>query len=404
MHPQNLDRALLDNLVPLVPELARPLPRRARVAILGGGIIGVFIAYHLAAAGVRDVVLLERDRLGSGSSAKPLGGVRAAFSDPGNIVLGRRSLEFFERVERDFRADIGLRQVGYLFLARTPEEFAALQESAEVQRSYDNEVRIVTPAEAASINPFLEAEALVGAAFTPRDGYVQPARVVAAFAAEAERHGAAVFEHTEVLGLGAHDDAVEIRTQRGSITVETVIIAAGAWSTALGAQLGVHLPIEPVRRQIGFTPQLDTPHPTVPFTLDLSTTLYFHNHRNGLLLGISNQEQPGFQRSFSYNWTTEFDRAAEIIAPSLARQPLESGWAGLYENTPDHNALIGRDEHLPSVLYATGFSGHGLLQGPAVGELIRDLYLGRESFLDPAPFSARRFSGDRSVLSELHII
>ena len=129
----------------------------------------------------------------------------------------------------------------------------------------------------------------------------------------------------------------------------------------------------------------------MPFTLDLSTTLYFHNYRNGLLLGISNRdEEPGLCREFSYGWTRAFDEAAAVVAPTLADQPLVGGWAGLYENTPDHNAMIGRPT-VPGVFYATGFSGHGFLQGPAVGEIIRDLYLDREPFLDPRPFSADRF-------------
>jgi sarcosine oxidase subunit beta len=141
----------------------------------------------------------------------------------------------------------------------------------------------------------------------------------------------------------------------------------------------------------------------VPFTLDLSTTLYFHNYRNGLLLGISNaDEEPGFCREFSYGWTRAFDAAAAIVAPPLVGQPLVGGWAGLYENTPDHNALIGRAE-VPGVLYATGFSGHGFLQGPAVGEIVRDLYLERQPFLDPTPFSADRF-GTGALLNEVHII
>ena len=394
----------LDNCVPLRPTIDGPIPRRASTVVLGGGIMGVCIAYELAAAGVTDVVLVERDTLGSGSSAKPLGGVRATFSDPGNIVLGRRSLDTFERMEREWGEDIGLRQVGYLFLCRTEAELAAVEASARVQNSLGCDSRIVSPREAAEINPFLAPDALVGASFSPRDGYAQPSKVVGAYARAATRLGVRILEHTEVVGLEADAGGVDVCTQRGVIRADSIVIAAGAWSDRLGQMLGVNLPIEAVRRQIGFTPQRATPHPTVPFTLDLSTTMYFHNHRNGMLLGISNPEDPGFQRSFSYNWVCEFDRAAEVIAPELAHQPLEAGWAGLYENTPDHNAMIGRDARLPQVFYATGFSGHGFLQGPAVGELVRDLYLERESFLDAAPFSADRFAGTQARLAELHII
>ncbi len=383
----------------------QPLPAHAEVVVIGGGIMGVSIAHHLAEAGVDDVLVVERDTLGSGSSAKPVGGVRATFSDANNVLLGRRSLEAFEAFEQRFATPIGLRQVGYLFLCRTVAELAAVEESVALQNRLGCASRMIGPAEAYALNPFLEPSRLLGASFSPRDGYAEPSRVIAGYAAAARRNQVLFAEHTEVLEVdtdaaGRH----RITTQRGVVSAGTVIIAAGAWSTALGAALGVHLPIQPVRRQIGFTAQQVEAPPTVPFTLDLSTTLYFHNHGHGMLLGISNpDEEPGLCREFSYGWTRAFDAAAAEVAPSLARRPLVGGWAGLYENTPDHNALIGR-AGTGSVLYATGFSGHGFLQGPAVGEIIRDLYLGREPFLDPSPFSAERFSDRRALLHEVHII
>jgi len=163
--------------------------------------------------------------------------------------------------------------------------------------------------------------------------------------------------------------------------------------------------VEPVRRQIGLTPQGVRTWPTVPFTLDLSTTLYFHNHGSGLLFGISDPAQePGFGRDFSREWLPAFDRAAEVVAPALARLDMEDGWAGLYENTPDHNALIGRSPDVPGFSYATGFSGHGFLQAPAVGEVVRDLLLDRPPVVDPTPFRLERFADAEALVREVHII
>jgi sarcosine oxidase, subunit beta len=188
------------------------------------------------------------------------------------------------------------------------------------------------------------------------------------------------------------------------VRTDTVICAAGAWSQRIGEMAGVFLPIVPVRRQIGFTAALMQPMPTVPFTLDLGSTLYFHNAGDGLLLGISDAGQsPGFGREFSYEWVAAFDEAAAVVAPSLVGVKLEGGWAGLYENTPDHNALIGRAQAPRNFLYATGFSGHGFLQAPAVGELVTDLFHERDSFMDPHPFRADRFR-DAEALKEVHII
>jgi sarcosine oxidase, subunit beta len=393
----------LEHVVPLVipPD---PLPAAVEVAVIGGGIMGVSAAYHLAEAGITDLVVLERETLGSGSSAKPLGGVRATFSDANNVLLGQHSLTAFEEFETRFGTPIGLRQVGYLFLCRSAGELEAVEQSVRLQNQLGCNSRMVSPAEAYELNPFLDPTVLFGASFSPRDGYAEPARVVAGYAAAAAGLGVRLCEHTEVIDIAPQrGDGHRITTQRGEIQAKAVVVAAGAWSNRLGAMVGVPLPLQAVRRQIGFTGQLEQPHPTVPFTLDLSTTLYFHNYRNGMLLGISNRdEDPGYNREFSYGWTRAFDAAAEVVAPTLAHQPLVGGWAGLYENTPDHNALIGKAE-VPGVLYATGFSGHGFLQGPAVGEIIRDLYLGREPFLDPTPFSADRFASER-LLTEVHII
>lgn len=395
-----------DNVVPLVMSPSAPLPRAAEVVILGGGIMGTSIAYHLAEAGIRNIVLIERNTLGSGSSAKPLGGVRATFSDPGNIRLGQRSLEAYERFHEKFRRDIGLRQVGYLFLCRTEAELYEVEASTHIQNSLGGSSRMVSPDEAKRINPFLDPSVLLGASYSPRDGFAEPSKVVRAYADAARQLGVTICEDTEVLDIDASGGSIRaVHTNRCTIRTESVICAAGAWSTRLGAMAGVHLPVEPLRRQIGMTEQRLAPFPTVPFTLDLSTTLYFHNYLNGMLLGISNADQePGFCRDFDYQWVPAFNRAAEIVAPALAHQQLEVGWAGLYENTPDHNAMIGSSDTVEGFMYATGFSGHGFLQGPAVGELIRDIYLGRESFMDPEPFSAARFAGELSRLREVHII
>jgi sarcosine oxidase subunit beta len=263
-----------DHIVPLIFDEVTPLARSANVAIIGGGIMGTSIAFHLAEAGVRDVVVIERDTLGSGSSAKPLGGVRATFSDPGNIQLGQRSLEIFERFHELFKIDIGLRQVGYLFLCRNESELAALENATGVQNSLGCSARMVTPDEAVMINPLLRRVALLGASFSPRDGFAEPLKVVKAYAEVARQLGVAFYEHTEVLDIQKSAAAThEIHTSRGMIMVGTVIIAAGAWSQKIGKMVGAYLPVEPVRRQIGITEQPTKPFPTVPFTLDLFTTL-----------------------------------------------------------------------------------------------------------------------------------
>jgi sarcosine oxidase, subunit beta len=397
-----LDRGHNSVELPSPPE---PLPPYASVTIIGGGVMGVSTAFHLARAGVGSVLVIEQDLLGSGSSAKPLGGVRATFSDPGNIVLAQRSLEAFERFGAEFGVDIGLRQVGYLFLCRTETAMAAVEASTELQNRLGGSSEMVSPGRAAQLNPFIDPSVLLGASFSSRDGYAQPGQVVHGYADAARKLGVIFSEHTEVTAIDIDDGMVTaVHTSRGVVRTDTVICTAGAWSQRIGEMAGVLLPVVPVRRQIGFTGPLVHPMPTVPFTLDLVSTLYFHNAGDGLLLGISDAGQrPGFGREFSYEWLAAFNEATALVAPSLVDVELKAGWAGLYENTPDHNALIGRARAPGNFLYATGFSGHGFLQAPAVGELVTDLFLERDSFMDPHPFRLDRFH-DAEALSEVHII
>lgn len=398
---------MVENTVEVSLTSASSQPQQADVVILGGGAIGVSIAWNLANKGVQNIVVIERGNFGSGSSAKPLGGVRANFSDPANITLGQRSLETFRNFKENFGIDIGLKTVGYLFLARTEEEATGLGVATQVQNGMDIGSRDISAAECAQLNPFLDSSALVAGAFSPQDGYARPARVVEGFVKAAQQLGVTFLNNTEALDVEVGANGVEaIHTNRGTIRTQAAICATGAWSKHVGEMFGVDLPVEPVRRLIAFTPQQAKPHPTVPFTLDLGTTFYFHNSDNGMLLGISHDQEPGFCREFSYDWTQELNAAAGVVAPTLQHKEIVGGWAGLYENTPDHNAIIGQSEEVSNLFYATGFSGHGFLQSPAVGELVADMYLGRESFMDPTPFSVNRFSitANSTAAKELHII
>lgn len=397
----------MKHAVSLKLSMATEQPVHADVVIVGGGVMGVSVAWHLAAKGVKNIVVIEKSRFGKGSSAKPLGGVRANFSDPANIALGKRSLERFQSFKEDFGIDIGLHTVGYLFLARNEDETQCLITSTEVQNSMGVEARVVDPQEAAQINPFLDPSALTAAAYTPNDGYAEPAKVVAGYIAAASKLGVVFLDHTEVLGVEVNAGEIEkVETSRGEIRCGTLINCAGAWGGKLSALVGVDMPIEPVRRLIGITAPApaNAPYPTVPFTLDLSTTMYHHNAGKGMLIGISHQQEPSFNREFGFDWLEEYNAAAKIIAPSLYKPTVVKGWAGLYENTPDHNAFIGQDTCISNYFYATGFSGHGFLQAPAVGELMADLYLGRPSFMDPSPFHLSRMCTPGCCLQEVNII
>lgn len=391
--------------------MSRPLPASAEVVVVGGGVMGASAAFHLAEAGVTDVLLLERDALAGGSTSRSAGGVRAQFSDAVNVALGLRSLPAFEQFGVRPGGEIDLHQVGYLFLHTEAEAWATAQEAVELQNSMGVPTRLLTAAEAGALSPGVEVGDVLGATFHPRDGYCSPENVVQGYAAGARAHGATVRTGVAVTGIET-DGAGGITgvvTSEGVVATSTVVCAAGAWSREVGAWVGVDLPVEPLRRQILVTEPLPERllelYPSgTPMTIDAASTFYLHREGPGLLVGMSYRgETPGFHDGFSEDWLPDLLEAMERRAPALLDVGIAHRWAGYYEVTPDHNAVIGEAASVSRFLYATGFSGHGFLQGPAVGEVLRDLYLHRDPVVDVSSLSAERFAaGD--TLYELNIV
>jgi sarcosine oxidase, subunit beta len=384
---------------------ATDFPARASVVVVGGGVIGLSTAYHLARAGVPDVLLLERDEFGSGSTCRAAGGVRAQFSDAVNVELGLRSLRTFETFERDFGQDIDLRQVGYLFLLDQPHQVEAFEKNVAMQNELGVTSRMIDAAEARRLSPLIDTEGLLAAAWSPQDGHCTPESVVLGYARAARGAGSRLVRGCAVTGIatdGATITAVE--TSRGTVATDTVICAAGAWSKQVGDLAGVDLPVVPLRRQILTTEPVAGLDPHTPFTIDFSTSFYFHGEGPGLLLGMSDpDEEPGFRLGRSDDWLPRLGEAIERRAPRIAEVGIAGGWAGLYEMTPDHNGLVGESTDVSRFLYATGFSGHGFLMGPAIGEVMRDLYLGARPVVDVSGLDARRFDGS-AIRPELNIV
>ncbi len=322
-----------------------------------------------------------------------------------NVTLGARSLETFRNFAALFGQEIDLHQVGYLFLLSTPESVAAFEANVALQNDLGIPSRMIGVEEARRLSPLVSTDGLLAAAYSPTDGHCTPESVVLGYASAARRAGATLLPHCAATGIDVRDGCiVGVRTEAGTIRTDTVVCAAGAWSAEVGSWVGVDLPVTPLRRQILVTEPVPGLDPHTPFTIDFDTSFYFHAEGRGLLLGMSDpDETPGFELTRSDGWLPRLGEAIERRAPALAEIGIAGGWAGLYEMTPDHNALVGRAETVENFLYATGFSGHGFLMGPAVGEVMRDLYLGEETFVDVGGLSAARFA-DLDVRPELNIV
>ncbi len=286
--------------------------------------------------------------------------------------------------------------------------------------------RLVDLDEAVALNPWVDPAGYAGAAWSAEDGWARPAAVVEGYLSAARALGARVLTRTSVLGVDVHpgtDRVTGVRTGTATgtggpvttttVATGTVVCCAGAWSRSVGDMVGVALPVTPLRRQIAFTapraPGRGAHRAPMPFTIDFGSTFYAHDAGDGpdagVLLGLADPTTaPGFGRDYDETWLPVLRAAARRCTPGLADLPVTSGWAGLYEMTPDHDALVGEAAEVGRFLYATGFSGHGFLQAPAVGETVRDLVLGVPPAIDVTALHADRFAGARPVRAEATII
>ena len=371
------------------------LPSSAAVVVIGGGVIGTSTAFHLAEAGVGDVVLVERDALASGSTSRAAGGVRAQFSDELNVAIALRSLDAFARFDIRPGAEIDLHQVGYLFLLDRAADVAAFERSVALQNALGVTSRMIEVAEAERLCPLAGTGGVLAATYCPIDGHASPEAVVQGYATAARARGAHLETNCAVTAIDANGGQIAaVETTSGRVETGTVVCAAGVWSREIAAMVAEELPVEPVKRQVWFTGPASGIPAEIPFTVDFTSGLYFHREGPGLLFGMADRPQaPGFDAEHDPAHLERVSGVAERRVPRLTELGIKGGWTGYYEVTPDHNALIGEAPGVSRFLYATGFSGHGFLQGPAVGEIMRDLVLERPPFVDVTPLTAERFAG-----------
>ena len=363
------------------------LPARADVVIIGGGAVGASTAFHLATSGVTDVVLLERETLASGSTSRSAGGARLQFADELNVRLSLRSLGEFERWEAligehvSFVPEIAFHQVGYLFLLDTPALVETFRAALEVQHAHGVPSRELTPAEAAEIVPQLELDGILAATFCPRDGHMSPEAVVQGYAAAAVARGARVLQGTPAIGIEHSGGRITgVRTEHGTIATDTVVCAAGAWSREVGEMIGVEIPVHGEARHMWFSPESGGLRDDLPLTIDFTTSFYFHREGPGIVFG---------GREDALEDVAE--HALERL-PLIVDLPIQSTWWGYYEVSPDHNAIVGELTAPGRFLYATGFSGHGFQQAPAIGEHLAQRIRGERPLFDLGGFALERFA------------
>ncbi len=367
--------------------------------------MGCALAYQLAKRDV-DVVLLERETLGSQSTGKCAGGVRQQFSMEANVRLQRMSVGMFENFESETGHPADFRQIGYLFVLTLPQHVEDFRHNMEMwQRVGLTEARWVDTDEAARMVPLLNVDDVLGCTFCPSDGIASPADVTAGYASSARRHGARLKEGVQVTGIDVAAGRVQgVRTSAGDIATRLLFNCAGAWASSIGRMAGLEIPVLPYRRQVAVTGTFPTVPRTNPMTVDFQTSFYFHPEGDGVLMGMSDRsEPPGYVTEVNWGFLEKMFAQAEHRAPALVGAGIKTAWAGLYETTPDHQAILGPVPELEGFWCAAGFSGHGFMQAPAAALLLTQLLLDQRSEVDLSPFAFTRFAKG-SLVHEKNVI
>ncbi len=380
--------------------------KNTEIIIVGGGVVGASVAYHLTQRGAKDVLILEREsEQGKGSTGKATGGVRAQFETKINIKMSLYSIDFFNNC--DF--DCGYEPRGYLFFATDAQQFEYLKRNVEKQKSLGvKAVEIVDTQTISEIVEGMNCEDIVGGSFGKHDGFINPLAVMNGFTRKALENGAKIEFETEVFSIEKKSEKVTaVETNKGRIECENVVICSGAWARELANTAGIDLPVEPLKRQIVWAKSETNLPENLPMVIDLGSGFHFRpardfrNSANGfdipneIFFAYPDQDEtPSFDTNFDESFIAKvYEKAKHRAAFLYETTPITGKCrAGLYENTPDHHAILG-DCEVANLYFANGFSGHGVMHSPATGRALSEIILdGKSSFLDVSCLSLERFA------------
>ena len=371
------------------------LPKTASVVVIGGGVVGCSIAYHLARRGLRDVVVVEREAVGAGTTSKAAGGIRVQFATETEIRFSLESVRVFERFRDEFGVDPGYTRIGYLYLLSEERHLRGFEKRIALQRSLGADVRVLTPEDAQKLVPALRVDDLRAAVWGPRDGVAGPAEVTNAFARRARELGARIAEGVEVTALArAGGRVTAVETSRGAIATPLAINAAGPAAARVGRLAGLELPVLPRRRHIFFTePFPEIPGP-VPLTGDVSSGFYFRKELEQVLLSPGDVEDIGEDSRVPMDWGKVEETVQKAVhrLPIIERARIAGGWAGLRPLTPDDHAIIGWAPGVEGFFLAVGFGGHGFQHAPATGRYVAEWLTDGRPSLDLSLFAPERFT------------
>ena len=376
------------------------MKNNAEIVIIGGGVIGASIAYNLAEKGMKDIVVLDKNYIASGSTGSCGAGIRQQWGTEMNCLLSKKSMKIFENMNEILKTkkDIELKQGGYLLLAYSKEELDQFKENIKLQHSLEIPSKLLTIKEAKEIVPQLNTKGVTGAAFCPTDGHANPFRVTDAYVEAAKRKGVKFYTYTKAEDIVTKNGEIKkVVTDRGEINTTKVVNAAGGFSKEVSKMAGIDIPTKSERHEILVTEQVN---PILqPMVMSFSYNIYCQQTPDGsFIMGYGDPNEPESHNvNSSWQFLEEMSKKATNLLPFLNKLRVVRQWAGLYNITPDAQPIIDQSNKINGFYMAVGFSGHGFMIAPMTGILMAEMITGEELSLD-IKLDLERFEKGRLIL------
>ncbi len=373
----------------------------AEVVIIGGGISGCSIAYNLAKKGVKNIVVLEKNYICSGSTGRCGAGVRMQWGTEMNCKIAKKSIEFFENANEilEYDRDVDFKQSGYLLVADTEKEVDQFKRNIEVQHACGVPSRLLTLDEAREIVPHLNTDVLKGAAFCGRDGFLNPFKTTDAYYKAAKRLGVEFNTFTEVVGFKVESGKITgVETTKGFISTNIVVNAANAYAKNLCDMIGMDIPVYSERHQILVTEPVEPMQD--PMVMSFGLNFYVQQSPEGsFIMGRGDSNEPRDLRvTSSWHFVEEMAKTVNMVLPPISKLRMVRQWAGLYNMTPDKQPIYDKAENVEGFYLAAGYSGHGFMFGPVTGIVMSEMILSEKPTIDVSMLNLNRFKTGNLLL------
>jgi sarcosine oxidase subunit beta len=373
----------------------------AEVVIIGGGISGCSIAYNLAKQGMKNVVVIEKNYICSGSTGRCGAGVRMQWGTVINCTIAKKSIEFFENANEilEYDDDVEFKQSGYLLVASTDKEMEQFKKNIKVQHEVGIPSKLLTVQEAKEIVPYLNTDILTGAAFCEKDGFLNPFKTTDAYYKAAKRLGVEFYTYTEVIGIKVENGKIKgVITNKGEIAAEKVVNATNGWSKQICDMVNVDIPVYSQRHQILVTEPVEAMQG--PMVMSFSLNLYVQQSPHGsFIMGRGDENEPrDLRQTSSWHFVEEMAKTIDSLLPPISNLRVIRQWAGLYNMTPDKQPIYGTVDEVKGLYLALGYSGHGFMFGPVTGMAISEMILGKKPSIDVSMLNVNRFKTGNLLL------